>query len=72
MLLTMANFTSRGGVSLSIDGVGYGYGYYGAETSKEKFVDEIYNAICSKVIYKYYTDNLSLQAITFVEEKGKQ
>ena len=66
------DFSSRGGVSLSIDGVGYGYGAPGLEDAKSKFVGEIYDAICYKIIRKYYTDSLSIQAITFVEEKDKQ
>lgn len=66
------NFDSRGGTILKIDGVNYGYGYYGAETSKGQFVHEIFNAICSKVIRQYIKENLSIQARTFVEEKGEK
>lgn len=62
------DFSSRGGVVLKINGVNYGYGAPDLEDAKSKFVHEIFNAICSKVIYKYYTDSLSINAITFVEE----
>ena len=54
------DFSSRGGVSLTIDGVSYGYGALGLEDAKCKFVHEIFNSICSKVIYKYYTDSPSI------------
>ena len=60
------DFVAKGLTVLSIDGGRF------VDSQESKFVDEIYGAICYRVIHQYSEESLSIQARTFDEEKGGQ
>ena len=58
------DFNARGVAILTVDGKTY------ADSSQNKFVDEVYSAICDKLIHNFYSDNLSIQVKTLQGSAG--
>jgi len=56
------DFDARGLAVLTVDGKTY------ADSHQSKFVSEIYDAICQKLIHKFYNDNLSIQVKTLKDD----